>query len=145
MKKTWRYPLPVHRFRGILRSLLIHRSTVVAIYPRSADLAIHRSTDSFVFRSTVLAIYHRCTDLAIYHRSTDLGIHRSLALLIHWSTDPPIYHRSIILEIYHRSNDLPQIHRFSDLLMIRWSTDPPIHQSIDLQIYWSIDLQTWVV
>ena len=23
MKKTWRYPLPVHRFRGILRSLLI--------------------------------------------------------------------------------------------------------------------------
>ena len=22
MKKTWRYPLPVHRFRGILRSLL---------------------------------------------------------------------------------------------------------------------------
>ena len=24
MKKTWRYPLPVHRFRGILRSLVIN-------------------------------------------------------------------------------------------------------------------------
>ena len=23
MKKTWRYPLPVHRFRGILRSLIL--------------------------------------------------------------------------------------------------------------------------
>ena len=22
MEKTWRYPLPVHRFRGILRSLM---------------------------------------------------------------------------------------------------------------------------
>ena len=27
MKKTWRYPLPVHRFRGILRSLVFPGGT----------------------------------------------------------------------------------------------------------------------
>ena len=29
MKKTWRYPLPAHRFRGILRSLMASYSAII--------------------------------------------------------------------------------------------------------------------
>ena len=39
MKKTWRYPLPVHRFRGILRSLFTRLYVDIGAGPAEIGLS----------------------------------------------------------------------------------------------------------
>ena len=59
MKKTWRYPLPVHRFRGILRSLIVLKLllAVVVLYFTASEKDNLR-TESYSYKEQKLS---QCT------------------------------------------------------------------------------------
>ena len=51
MEKTWRYPLPVHRFRGILRSLITIQRDPAHSYEAQSFLNKFLTNEQHIFKT----------------------------------------------------------------------------------------------